>query len=209
MSPGSGGALPTAALAITPPYTPPTTAALIPQVAALRYEADLIQAKTVSLDRRVHEVDLDRRTDEWQMKGVLSLLTAISERWGMGWSELARTVGVSVPALRKWRLGESASPANRRALARLAATLEMLSDQFMIEDPASWLEIPLADSTLSLVDAYAAGRQDLVIEYAGRRIDSAEQLLAEFAPNWQAGLDARFETYPASDGHRAIRERDA
>jgi hypothetical protein len=79
----------------------------------------------------------------------------------------------------------------------------------MIEDPASWLEIPLAGSTVSLVDIYAAGRQDLVIEYAGRRIGSAKQLLADFDPGWRAGLDARFETFAAPDGHLALRERDA
>lgn len=200
---------PTAASAVGSPRAPAATAELIPQVATLRYEADILRDETISLDRRVHAFDLELRTDDWQTRSVHSLLSAISERWGVGWSAIARMVGVSVPALRKWRLGEAASPTNRRALARLAATLEMLGEQFLIEDPASWLEIPLAGSTVSLVDIYAAGRQDLVIEYAGRRIGSAEQLLADFDPEWRAGLDARFETLVAPDGHLAIRERGA
>src|ERR1035437_9408290 len=92
----------------------PTTAELIPQVAALRYEADRLRAETVNLDRSFYAVNLDERTDHWQTRSVQSLLSELSENWGVGWSGIARMVGVSVPALRKWRLGEPAAPANRR-----------------------------------------------------------------------------------------------
>ena len=65
----------------------------------------------------------------------------------------------------------------------------MLTDQFMIEDPASWMEIPLAGSTLSVVDVYAAGLADpLRLEFDGdtlvslRRFDASTQRSLEQLP---------------------------
>lgn len=196
---------PTAVSTVGEPPSPPATAQLIPQVSALRFRADSVRQEAVSLDRAVFDLNLEERTADFDRLSVPSLLERLSAA-GIGWSALARMVRVSVPAIRKWRMGEGASPANRHALARLVAFLDMLADQFMIEDPASWLEIPLAETRYALIDLYAGGRLELILEYAGSRISSPERLLDEFDPVWRTTVSTRqFETFVASDGELGIR----
>ena len=62
---------------------------------------------------------------------------------GFAWRDLGRVVGVSVPALRKWRQGESAAGDNRLRVARLAAFCDIVREQYLIDDPSSWLETPI------------------------------------------------------------------
>ena len=197
---------PTAADSVPEPATPPATAGeLIPQVSALRYRADLVNSDVASLGRDVYQLNLDERTTARERESVQSLLQVLAER-GIGWSMVSRALDVSVPAIRKWRLGQGASPANRHALARLAALLDMLADQFMIADPAAWLEIPLGSTRRTLVDAYSAGRVDLILEYAGRWITSADGVLDELDPGWhEAEASREYETFVAADGAPGIR----
>lgn len=77
----------------------------------------------------------------------------------------------------------------------------------MIEDPAAWLEVPLADTQLTLLDVASSGRIDLVIDYAGTKIRSAAELLDEFDPQWHDAVQSSFETFVAPDGQLAIRRR--
>lgn len=196
---------PTAADSVPAPVAPPATAELIPQVSALRYRADLVNAAVVSLDRDVLRLNLDEQTTARERESVQSLLEVLSER-GFAWSMLSRLLDVSVPAVRKWRLGQGASPENRHGLARLAALLDMLDEQFMIEDPAAWLEIPLGSTRRTLADAYSAGRVDVILDYAGRRITSPDRVLDVIEPRWREAEAARqFETFVAADGDLGIR----
>lgn len=197
---------PTAADSVPEPAAPPATAGgLIPQVSALRYRADVVNSDATSLGRDVYQLNLDERTSGREHQSVQSLLQILTER-GLSWAMISRTLGVSVPAIRKWRLGEGASPENRHALARLVALFDMLADQFMIEDPAAWLEIPLGSTRRTLADAYAAGRVDLILEYAGRWITSPERVLDELYPRWRETEASReFQTFVAADGDLGIR----
>lgn len=196
---------PTAADSVRAPVVPPATAELIPQVSALRYRADLVNADLVSLGRDVLQLNLDERTTARERESVQSLLEVLS-KGGVAWSLLARMLDVSVPAIRKWRLGQGASPENRHGLARLAALLDMLDEQFMIKDPAAWLEIPLGSTHRTLADAYAADRVDLILDYAGRWIASPNRVLDELEPRWRETEAARqFETFVAADGDLGIR----
>jgi hypothetical protein len=197
---------PTAAGAVSEPATPPATAGeLIPRVSALRYQADTVNGDVVQLARDVYVLNLGERTTERERQSVRSLLQILADQ-GFSWSMMSRTLGISVPAIRKWRLGEGASPQNRHAVARLVALVDMLSDQFMIEDPAAWLEIPLAATRRTLADVFASGRVELVLEYAGRWIVSPEQVLDGFDSDWRATEAAReFETFVAADGDLGIR----
>lgn len=199
---------PTAAEVITELPSPPATAQLIPQVSALRIETGALHSDVVDLDRTIFDLNLRERTATFEHRSVQSLLRLLASDYGVGWGSMARMLGVSTPAIRKWRFGEGISPANRSAVARLAALMDMLSDHFMIEEPASWLEIPLAATRYSLVDLYAAGRLDLILEYAGRRITNAEDLLDQHDPNWRdAGSLREFEVFQAADGQPAVRKR--
>jgi hypothetical protein len=119
---------------------------------------------------------------------------------------VSRIIGVSIPAIRKWRHGEGVAPVNRRALAQILALVDMLSDQFMIDDPASWLEIPLGPGNRTLIDVYLAGRVDIILEYAARWIPSPDSVLAQLDPESHGGqVQPEFETFVAEDGHLGIR----
>jgi len=199
---------PTAAASVPERPMPRGTAGeLIPAVSNLRYRSDLIHTDVTELGQEVYLLNLAERTAQQERRGVRTLLEAITAA-GLSWTLMSRILGVSVPAIRKWRLGEGASPESRHAVAELAALLEMLDEQFVIEDPAAWLEIPLAGTARTLADVLAAGHQDLVLEYACRWISSPQQLLDRFDPSWRETESRReFETFVASDGAVAIRRR--
>ena len=134
---------------------------------------------------------------------IPALLADLSDA-GFSWRDIARMVGVSVPALRKWRNGEAISGQNRRRLAHLVAVLEVLRDRFMhLQDPAGWLEAPVdAMSGVTGLDLLAGGREDLVFRYAGG--DDPKELVEEFEPSWLASTDD-VEIFVAGDGLPAIR----
>lgn len=199
---------PTAADTAAPPMPPlATTQHLIPQVSMLRYRANDVHTDVSTLGRTIYDLNLEERTAEQEKKSVATLLTSVTNT-GVGWAALSRLLRVSVPAIRKWRQGQGASPENRKALAELSALLQMLDEQFMVEDPASWLEIPLANTHTSLVDLYGAGRSDLILDYAGSWIKSADQLMDAFDPTWRTKASTQeFETYIAADGQPAVRRK--
>lgn len=199
---------PTAADTAAPPMPPlATTQHLIPQVSMLRYRANDVHADVSILGRSIYDLNLRERTAEKEKNSVTTLLTSVTQA-GVGWAALSRLLKVSVPAIRKWRQGQGASPENRKTLAELSALMQMLDEQFMVEDPASWLEIPLASTQTSLVDLYAAGRTDLILDYAGSWIRSADQVMDAFDPAWRARASTQeFETYIAADGQPAVRRR--
>lgn len=195
---------PTAAHVAVPTSPPATAEALISQVSHLRYRVDLVTDDVTSLGREVYGLGHAERTAVRERQSAQTLLEDLARR-GLGWSSIARLVGVSVPAVRKWRLGEGASPENRQFLAKLAGLMDMLEEQFMIEDPAAWLEIPLPDGH-TLVDVVARGRVDIVLEYAAGWIRTPSELLDQVGPGWRAsGSKSEFETFIAADGQPAIR----
>jgi hypothetical protein len=186
---------------------PATASALIPQTSALRYQAGHSHARAIQLDRLVNSVGVAERATRLEHLSIRSLLDALSTRWGMSWTLIAKLSDVSVQTLRNWRAGDPSSPENRAKCASVVALVETLSDQLLIEDPASWLEIPLASTSLSLADLVAAGRSDLVLDYAGSRVSEPERLLNLFDPDWRERYDRRFETFIDSDGQYSIRKR--
>lgn len=196
---------PTAADTVPPPQGPPATAELIMHPAAPWRGAGVLDVEATSLSGALLRWQLTERTARRERESVKDLLEVLSGR-GLSWSLLARMLHVSVPAIRKWRLGGGATPQNRRELARIVALLDMLEKDVRVEDPAAWLEIPLGSTTRTLADAYAADRLDLILDYAARRIRSPEELLDELDPGWRRAAAAReFEVFLAADGDLAIR----
>jgi len=144
----------------------------------------------------------DRARDD-----VVSLLDVLSAERGMGWSDIARLVGVSVQAIRKWRRGEAVTGENRLAVARLVALLDMLSSEIPVQDPAGWLEIPVIEGyALRHLDLYRLGRTDLLFDLAHLRI-APEAAMAELTPEWREHYALEHEVYEAEDGHRSVRRR--
>jgi transcriptional regulator with XRE-family HTH domain len=203
----------------------PTTAGNVDQ-----YDLDLTTTSAFAVDatvgwlRDVHRVlgedlkGLHHRTQA----NAYSEYTAQKVRWdvprlleelgptrGLGWADIAASVGVTVAAVRKWRHGGDATPENRRRLAELAALLDVLETS-MISDPAQWLEVPLPlppGYTIRPIDLYREGHVNALLDYAANRIATPEALMDEVETDWRESRRSDFEVYNASDGQKAIRLR--
>lgn len=168
-----------------------------------------------SVARALHnEVDdLHKRTrlDEWRTatgeRGKASVTSMLAELADLGfaWRDIARMVGVSVPAVQKWRKGEKASGDSRIRIASLLAACDLVANHYMVDEIASWFEMPLASGApVTPIVLYAANRADLVFEFASGHADP-EVLLSEFDPDWRERYRSDFEVFEAGDGNRSIR----
>jgi transcriptional regulator with XRE-family HTH domain len=140
------------------------------------------------------------------------VLAELSTDLGLSWTTLARMIGVTPTAIRKWRKGDSISSDNRRKISRARGFLELLTrNANPLEDVGSWLEIKVSgDSTLTAVDLFAGERMDLVLDLASARISPHEALEA-FDPDWRShhAADQAFKVVRASDGLPAIVETNS
>jgi len=180
---------------------------LVQQAGWLRSRADALGQDVASIHQQVQSYDLDQRAAVKSRHGVPALLTELAVERGLAWADMARLIGVSVAAVRKWRGSGSASAEHRLELAKLTAFLDLL-EEYAIEDPAQWMEMRLplpAGYVITPVDLYQRGKLTALLEYASQR-RNAVQILDEVDPRWR---DSRsdFETYDAQDGAKAIRSR--
>ena len=142
--------------------------------------------------------------------GVANLLTKLAN-WGFAWRDIARMVGVSVPALQKWRKGDRPSPDNARRLADLVAGCEVIQKfNPQITDIAMWFEAPIvSEAPITPVDLWASGNEQLVFEHA--RVDGDVDpniTMDSFDSDWRERYRSDFETFTAADGGISIRMRD-
>jgi hypothetical protein len=178
---------------------------LVEQAGELRSATRFLSEDVADVHDRALEIQLDGRTDEAAKRAVPDLLNELAEM-GFAWRDIARLVGVTVPALRKWRQGEPASGLNRGAVARLLAFVDVLRADHLVQDVPSWMEIPLAGSAIAGLDVYAAGRAKLLLLHAAGHLTS-EQVLDQFNPLWRDESDDRFEIVTAADGAPLVRLR--
>lgn len=172
----------------------------------LRDRVGILNEDVNEAHREVQKYDLDERARSKAKKSVASLLQELSINRGMAWRDIARLVDVSVSAIRKWRHDGAATPEKRLALARLAAFLDLL-EGFMVEDPAGWLELPMADGyTVRHMDLYEAGRPDLLLDVVGLRLNEVSALDL-FDQEWRARYRSDFEVFEAGDGNLSIRKQ--
>ena len=183
----------------------PTWSSLAEKTAGLRDNARFLHDDASALHQRTQRHDLNARTSAKARASAQELLNQLAHL-GYSWSMIARLVGVSVPALRKWRQGESSTGENRRRIAELAALTDFL-DEYMITDIPSWLEVPLDPyAAITCADICAAGRVDLVLDFAANRIASPHALLDAFDPDWKLKI-SDYEVIPSADGIPSIRRR--
>ena len=125
---------------------------------------------------------------------------------GFSWRDIAKIAGVSVPAVRKWRRGESATGDNRQRVARIVALCEIAAERYIIADVAGWLETPLhPDAPLTGLDLMASERFDLVLALAREQPGDPERVLDEFEPDWRARYRSDVEVFTAPDGLPGLR----
>jgi DNA-binding transcriptional regulator YiaG len=186
---------------------PQTLTSLVHRISDLRDRVLETSSEVADLNREVNATDLDRRTHFKVREGVAALLDQLSLDGGMSWNDMARSVGVSAQTVRNWRKGEPATGENRLALARLAAFIDLLSE-LGIGDPAVWLEVPIVSGySVRGLDLYAAGKIDLLLEWANMRFETPERLLDLFDPKWRETYGTAHETFRAGDGNLSIRRR--
>lgn len=155
------------------------------------------------------EEDLRRRTVTKARADVPGLLVELAEQRGLAWATIASVVGVSVSALRKWRHGGKATADNRRALAQLAALLDLM-DEYQVNDPASWLEMPLplgAGHRVRPLDLYRGGHITGLLELASGRENDPARVLDHVRPGWR-DQRSEWEVVDAPDGVKAIQRRE-
>lgn len=173
----------------------------------LRRDGRLITQKIerVNIATARHEWDVQTRV---RAKGdPLGDLRALSDL-GFAWRDLARLLGVTVPAIQKWRRGERISPEKKERIHRLAAACDCLAYPFEVKDIAGWFEMPLLEGVpLTPMDLWIAGQQDLVFMAADDNADP-EDVLDKFQPDWQERYRSDFETFEAEDGNLSIRMKE-
>lgn len=183
-----------------------TMASITRQFGTLRDETSILDAD-VSVNHRAAQLQtLDLLARDRARGEVVGLLEELATGRGLGWSEIARLVGVTVQAVNKWRRREPVTGQNRLAVARVAALLELLAD-VPVNDPAGWLEIPVLEGySLRHLDLYRLNRADLLFELAHLRV-APEAALEELDPNWRARYRLEHEVYEAEDGQLSVRQR--
>lgn len=181
--------------------TPPR---LTTEVGGIRSVARALHDDVDDLHKRTHDDEWRKAAAERGKAGVMSMLTELADL-GFAWRDIARMVGVSVPAVQKWRKGERASGDSRHRIASLLAACDLITSHYMVDEVASWFEMPLSSSApVTPIVLYAANRADLVFEFASGHVDP-EALLSEFDPDWRERYRSDFEVFEAGDGNRSIR----
>jgi transcriptional regulator with XRE-family HTH domain len=192
-----------------------TIADLLEHVGYLRNRARILVLDSNSAHRstgELHTETLDTllrtTTSQRTKEGLPALLDKLSSL-GFSWRELARLVGVSIPALRKWRQGESASGENRHRVARLVSFCEIVREQYLIDDISSWLETPIhPEAPVTGLDLLANGRFDLAFCLARDEGVDPEFVLQQFDPEWQARYASLVDVFIAPDGQPGLRVRE-
>jgi hypothetical protein len=151
--------------------------------------------------------DLDVQAHARAADGIGALLGQLADA-GLAWVDIAALAVVSVPAVRKWRQGGSASGEKLFEVARAVVLLEWLHTEQSIADVASWLEIPLDPAApIARIDLLKAGRRDLVIRSLVGDETNPTELLDEFDADWRTRFESDFEVFTAADGQRSIRTK--
>jgi transcriptional regulator with XRE-family HTH domain len=151
-------------------------------------------------------LQLDTRIEKFLGRDPTELLGELAEL-GFGWRDIARMVGVSVPALRRWRQGEMPTGENRRAIAQLLAFVQILSEDHAVFGPASWMEAPIvSDAPTTRVDLYAAGRLEVVFDLAANKC-TPEAAMDSAEPGWRDRYRSDWEVADAEDGQPVIRRK--
>jgi DNA-binding transcriptional regulator YiaG len=192
-----------------PKTAAPTFASLAHRTALLRDRVHMTQSDVVELHQTAQLGDLDERTSRVAFQESTELLEALAGEYGLSWTGIARLVGVSDAAVRKWRRGEPTTPENRRRLARGVACLQIIEERFPVRDAASWLEMRISDdATITPVDLFNEGRVDLLFELVGARANP-HQVLDAFDSNWRQTycVDEQFRVVDAPDGEPVITQR--
>jgi hypothetical protein len=172
----------------------------------LRSRARDLHQDTASLHQRSRIAEWAERTNERKRASTQELLEELAD-FGFAWRDIARLVGVSVAAVQKWRRGEGTTGDNKIRIASLLAACDLIADKYLIQEVASWFEMPvLLGVPPTPIDLWADNRPDLVLEHASED-SKPEHVLSAWDPEWREHYRSDFEVFDASDGNLAIRPK--
>lgn len=156
--------------------------------------------------RKTFSNNISARAAEISKQPIRETLQELSGTWGMAWADIARMVGVSVPALRKWRTSGGASGENLRRVAGLLAFIQVLNG-VGVREPAAWISIPLVDGyTVAPRHLYESGTASTLVDIASSSISPAAAI-DELLPSWRIEYSTNFEVVTADDGYPAVIDR--
>lgn len=205
LDPGTAGA----GIKPPPPISKTRTVVkvLTEDIGWIRRQARDLHEATHELHQRSHYVEWHALTSQRGRSSTRDMLDELADV-GFAWRDVARLVGVSVPAVQKWRRGEGTTGENRHKVASLLAACDLVSEHYGIQEVASWFEMPLQLGVpVSPVDLWAGGRPDLVFDHASGHTD-ADQILTAWDPEWRDRYRSDFEVFRAGDGQLSIRPKE-
>jgi hypothetical protein len=184
---------------------------LVEDIGYLRNVSRLIQDDILEaahqageVHRQAFDVQLNVRARDLARQSACDLLEGIAT-CGFAWRDIARVVGVSIPAVRRWRLGEPPTGTHRIAIARFLALIEVLHVDHDISDVAAWMEMPLvSEAPVTGIDLAVAERFADLLDLAGKHA-TPEVLLDRWQPGWREHFRSDFEVFEAADGEMGIR----
>jgi DNA-binding transcriptional regulator YiaG len=180
---------------------------MLVQTAELRDGASQLADHATSLHADQQQTELAHRTTQQTQADPADVLRALSLDHGFSWPTLAKMVGVTTAAVRKWRRNGAVTAENRRRLAGVLAFCDFLEQVSpMISDPALWFDTPvLTETTLTHSDLYSRGLHAELLDIASQRSDPTAVLDAA-EPGWRTHYapDPNFEVVSAGDGIPSI-----
>lgn len=184
----------------------------VEDVGHLRNRTGLLVNDSLNLHRsaeQLHSDALDKHLRSLANQRVREELSALLEElsdFGFSWRDIARTSQVSVPALRKWRLGAPATGENRKRVATMVAFCEIAREEYLISEVAGWLETPIhPDAPTTPMDMIANDRWDLVLRLASTHGEDPEVVLEEFEPGWRKRYESPVAVFTGPDGLPGVR----
>lgn len=207
------GDLGTASREIAPPPELPTSTGRDRTLTDLTEETGFLNNKVQVLHEDTADLHMNVLMQEWQSKtsdlvrqDMPSLLGQLADL-GFAWRDIARMIGVSVPAVQKWRRGGAATGQSRLHAAAVVAACELICHHYMIRDVASWFEAPVVIGyPVTTLDLYAAKKIQLVFQLAKGKANP-ESVLSAFDPDWREHYRSEFEVFEVEDG-LAIRAKE-
>lgn len=182
-------------------------ATLVADTAELRDGLKDTTMRATKLHHSAEELHLAQTTRQLEASAPVDLLDALADELLFPWSLLARVVGVSPTAVRKWRRGDTVSPGHHHRLAEFLAFCRTLQHRDpRIDDVPRWLEMPVdARSDVSRLDLFLAGTRTGLLDLASAR-RTGEHLLDVEAEGWRerAATTSRFDVLVHEDGTTSL-----
>ncbi len=178
-----------------------------PSLAELTEAAGYLDNRAKLLHDDTSELHVDVLMTEWQKStsGLVRLdMTTLLGRLaslGFAWRDVARLVGVSVPAVQKWRHGKPAKGESRTSAAAILAACNMITRHYpLVQDVAQWFEAPVRlGCPITPLDIYAARMVDKVFLLASGKADP-EAVLNYFDQDWRDKYRDDFVVVRSDDG---------